>query len=194
MGEANRTRRPEMVDRLDDTLVADALVGLPAWSGDSTSISRSVTIDGAGAEELVGQVNETAEAMDHHPDVTLDRGKVTISLTTESAGGVTVVDITMASVIEDLIAATTGKPAQHRHHAVLEEPEDAAPQPVDAAQRRSPEGTPGDDASTQDPDPMEPMIGAPSAGSGGPAVLLPSDEPGHSEPGVAQEQDQPEER
>jgi 4a-hydroxytetrahydrobiopterin dehydratase len=156
-----------MPERLEEEMVADALVALPAWSGDSATISRSVTASGSSAEELIDRVNETAESMNHQPGLERGDDTVTVTLATESVGGVTSVDIAMASVIEDLVAATTGEPAQHAHHEVSLEQSD-------------PDVTPGD--------PLEPMIGARSGGAGGPAVLLPSDEPGHSEPGIAPEQ------
>jgi 4a-hydroxytetrahydrobiopterin dehydratase len=110
-----------MPDRLDDVLVEDALQGLPSWSGDSRTITRSVDVSGPLADELVNRVAQTAEAMDHHPEVQLAEDRLTFVLSTHSAGGVTVLDIALASTIEDHVAATTGEPAQHGHHDVSHE-------------------------------------------------------------------------
>ena len=102
-----------MPDRLDDVLVEDALQGLPSWSGDSRTITRSVDVSGPMADELVNRVAQTAEAMDHHPEVQITPAGLVFVLSTHSAEGVTVLDIALASTIEDLVSATTGQPAQH---------------------------------------------------------------------------------
>jgi 4a-hydroxytetrahydrobiopterin dehydratase len=102
-----------MPDRLDDVLVKDALHGLPAWTGDSRAITRTVEVDSAKADELVSAVAKTAEAMDHHPEVQITPAGLVFVLSTHSAEGVTVLDIALASTIEDLVSATTGQPAQH---------------------------------------------------------------------------------
>lgn len=162
-----------MADRLDDVLVKDALEGLPAWDGDSNGITRTVPVAGPMADDLVARVSETAESMDHHPEIDREGETLTFRLVTHSAGGVTVTDIALASVIEDLVADVTGQPAQHGHHEVLTEAVEGSPETTDT---------------DTDEDTLEPMIGQRSAGAGGPAVLLPSDEPDQPEPGVAAEQ------
>jgi 4a-hydroxytetrahydrobiopterin dehydratase len=50
---------------------------------------------GTGAK-LVADVAEIAEAMNHHPDVTLGWGSVTFELTSHDAGGVTSRDLELA--------------------------------------------------------------------------------------------------
>jgi 4a-hydroxytetrahydrobiopterin dehydratase len=90
-----------MATLLDDHLVTDALHGLHGWTGDSARISR--TVDTADADALVAAVGEAADAMDHHPVVERDGDAVTFVLWTHSAGGVTELDIALASRIDDLV-------------------------------------------------------------------------------------------
>ena len=49
------------------------------------------------------RVAHQAEAMNHHPDWSNCWNKVTITLTTHDAGGVTALDLTLASVINSLL-------------------------------------------------------------------------------------------
>ena len=60
--------------------------------------------------------------MNHDPDLDRTEGQLRIDLTTHSAGGVTSLDIAMASHINDLVAQATGGPAEHIP-AVEPEPE-----------------------------------------------------------------------
>ena len=93
-----------MATLLDDQLVTDAMTNLEEWSGDAQRITRTVRIDDVDA--LVAAVGETADAMDHHPEVSRDGDAVTFTLWTHSAGGVTELDIALASRIDDLVLTT----------------------------------------------------------------------------------------
>src|SRR4051794_38392912 len=93
-----------MATLLDDQLVTDAMTNLEEWSGDAQRITRTVRIDDVDA--LVAAVGETADAMDHHPEVSRDGDTVTFTLWTHSAGGVTELDIALASRIDDLVLTT----------------------------------------------------------------------------------------
>jgi 4a-hydroxytetrahydrobiopterin dehydratase len=163
-----------MPERLDQALVESTLRALPQWTGDTESISRTVPVVGPEADQLLQSMAEVGDAMDHHVDAERTDTGLRIVLTTHSAGGVTELDISMASRIEDLVAAATGEPAVHVQHSVPA-PDEEPPADDDAGR--------GEDTG--------PLIGAASAGSGGPAVPLPSDEPFQPEPGVAAEQERP---
>ena len=54
------------------------------------------------ALRFVSEVGRLAETLHHHPDITLGWGYVTLSLTTHDEGGVTALDVKLASAIEDL--------------------------------------------------------------------------------------------
>jgi 4a-hydroxytetrahydrobiopterin dehydratase len=116
-----------MVDRLDEALVESSLSALPNWAGDATSISRTVEATPAQADVLIKSLGESADAMDHHPEIERTGSGLRIVLSTHSADGVTSLDIAMASVIEDLVASATGQPAQHVHHDPMTETPDEVP-------------------------------------------------------------------
>lgn len=124
-----------MPERLDQKLVESSLRALPEWSGDTTAISRTVSVTDAQAEELLGSLAESARAMNHDPDIERSDGSLRIDLTTHSAGGVTALDIAMASHINDLVAHATGGPAEHASaHEVQVEALDPSKQPIGGEQ------------------------------------------------------------
>ena len=57
-----------------------------------------------GAVNFVQKLVKPADAMNHHPDVSISYNKVTISLTTHDAGGITHADLALAEVIQKLYA------------------------------------------------------------------------------------------
>jgi 4a-hydroxytetrahydrobiopterin dehydratase len=83
--------------------LADALAGLPDWSGDTGGIERAVQapsfLDGI---RLVDAVADAAEEADHHPDIDIRWRTVTFRLATHSAGGVTEKDLALARRIDEL--------------------------------------------------------------------------------------------
>jgi 4a-hydroxytetrahydrobiopterin dehydratase len=68
------------------------------------------TSDFATAHQLVEQVAEVAESMDHHPDVQLGYGTAAFTLTSHDAGGVTSRDVRLARRIQELAAAAGAIP------------------------------------------------------------------------------------
>jgi 4a-hydroxytetrahydrobiopterin dehydratase len=101
-----------MATLLDEHLVGDALQGLDGWAGDTGRIVRTATVD--DADGVLAELAVVADAMDHHPQVSRDGAALTFTLWTHSAGGVTELDITLASRIDDLVRQHTsgsGQPA-----------------------------------------------------------------------------------
>ncbi len=96
-------------------IVADSLTALPAWRGDAAGIWREVEATEEQLTTLVSRIHETESTLDHGAALDKAAGVVTVTL---GRGGVTAVDIAMASRIEDLVAASTGLPAEHAHHEV----------------------------------------------------------------------------
>lgn len=90
-----------MRDRLSDVEIQRALGKLPGWARRGDAISKTYQFqsfpDGIA---FVGRVAEAAEAMDHHPDIDIRYTKVTIALSTHTAGGVTQMDLDLAGKIE----------------------------------------------------------------------------------------------
>jgi 4a-hydroxytetrahydrobiopterin dehydratase len=58
--------------------------------------------DFVAAMDFVNKLVEPAEAAGHHPDLAISYNKVTISLTTHDAGGLTEKDFAMAKQISSL--------------------------------------------------------------------------------------------
>ncbi|WP_026875042.1 4a-hydroxytetrahydrobiopterin dehydratase [Jiangella gansuensis] len=89
---------------LDDDGVRLALAGLPHWSGDTSSISRTVHApDFMTGIRIVDDVAAAAEAADHHPDIDIRWRDVTFTLATHSEGGVTGKDIELAGTIDEIV-------------------------------------------------------------------------------------------
>ena len=88
---------------LTETQISDELATVPGWTRDGNSI-RTVTerSDFRDALLYVGAVAYLAETANHHPDITIAWNKVTLTLITHSAGGLTANDFDLARQISDL--------------------------------------------------------------------------------------------
>jgi 4a-hydroxytetrahydrobiopterin dehydratase len=93
-------------DPLTDEEIAAALAGLDGWTRDGDAIRRTVVCDGfRAAIRLVNAVAEAAEAADHHPDIAITGyRRVTFTLSTHAAGGITARDIELAAEIDRIVA------------------------------------------------------------------------------------------
>ncbi len=88
---------------LTEEEIAAQLGGVPAWQRQGTSIVMTVTrADFRDALLYVGAVAFLAEAANHHPDVAISWNKVTLTLSTHSAGGLTGADFALAGQISRL--------------------------------------------------------------------------------------------
>ncbi|MFE3101898.1 4a-hydroxytetrahydrobiopterin dehydratase [Nocardia tengchongensis] len=88
---------------LSDDDIAEALKDLPEWSRTGDSITRTVQAASflAGIE-LVRRVAVAAEAANHHPDIDIRWRRVTFTLSTHDAGGLTPLDTALAREIDRL--------------------------------------------------------------------------------------------
>lgn len=91
--------------RLSAAEIAAGLRGLPAWTLEDDAIRRSVQAPSflAGVD-LVRQVADVAESMNHHPDIDIRWRNVTFTLSTHDADGVTFLDLEQALLIDGLVA------------------------------------------------------------------------------------------
>jgi 4a-hydroxytetrahydrobiopterin dehydratase len=88
---------------LSEEQVSEQLAGLDGWSREGDSIVHVQTLaDFKAAMLYVGAVAYLAEAANHHPDVTVQWNKVTLTLSTHSAGGLTSNDFALAEQINRL--------------------------------------------------------------------------------------------
>jgi 4a-hydroxytetrahydrobiopterin dehydratase len=77
----------------------------PGWSLAGSSILRIVTRkDFRDALLFVNAVGYLAEQAGHHPDLRIEWNKVTLELSTHSAGGLTAADFALARQISALLA------------------------------------------------------------------------------------------
>lgn len=85
---------------LSPEALATALEGITGWTLVDGQLSRTWQFkDFAEAMAFVNRVAEAAEAMDHHPDIHVFYNRVRLDLVTHSAGGITALDIALASKI-----------------------------------------------------------------------------------------------
>ena len=78
------------------------LAKLPEWVRTGGTISRTYQFaDFMHAMAFVNQVAETAEDVDHHPDIDVRYNKVTLALTTYDSGGLTLADVDLAAACDD---------------------------------------------------------------------------------------------
>jgi len=88
---------------LTEEEIAAQLGGVPAWQRQGDSIVLTVTrSDFRDALLYVGAVAYLAETANHHPDVAISWNKVTLTLSTHSAGGLTGADFALAGQISRL--------------------------------------------------------------------------------------------
>ena len=91
------------MELLTEDEIAAQLASLPGWTREGSSITRSVTRDDfRGAMLFTGAVAYLAEEAGHHPDITIQWNKVTLTLSTHSAGGLTAADFGLAGRISAL--------------------------------------------------------------------------------------------
>ncbi len=95
-----------MAELMTDDQVTEALRGLPSWSAQENSLMRIVELKSfAQAIQVVNRVAEIAENDDHHPDIDIRWRTLTFRVSTHSKGGITALDITLATEIDGVVDA-----------------------------------------------------------------------------------------
>jgi 4a-hydroxytetrahydrobiopterin dehydratase len=87
---------------LTDDLIAETLTALPGWTSDGTRLVRELHLPAKVDAELRRQVAVDGHAMGHLPTVEDLAEGTRFCLSTEEVGGVSELDVTMASHISDL--------------------------------------------------------------------------------------------
>lgn len=96
------------MEKLVDSEIQARLADLPDWSELNGAIQRTVQFsDFVEAMRFVNQVAEAAETMAHHPDILIRYNKVTLTLSTHDASGITDKDFHLARQIEGMSPQTT---------------------------------------------------------------------------------------
>jgi 4a-hydroxytetrahydrobiopterin dehydratase len=95
-----------MRQKLSDLEIQRALGGLAGWSRRGETLVKTYTFERfADGIAFVDRVAVAADAMDHHPDIDIRYTKVTMSLSTHDAGGITTSDLQLAEKIEGAMAS-----------------------------------------------------------------------------------------
>jgi len=82
--------------------IQQALQSLPGWKLNGKAIERDYQF--SNFVEAMAFVNRIAEAVNHHPDITLSYNKVKLALISHDSGGVTQRDVRMAGKINEITA------------------------------------------------------------------------------------------
>jgi 4a-hydroxytetrahydrobiopterin dehydratase len=91
------------MELLTEDEIAGRLAEVPGWTREGNSIVATVTrSDFREAMLLTGAVAYVAEQANHHPDILIQWNKVTLTLSTHSAGGLTANDFDLAAKINAL--------------------------------------------------------------------------------------------
>ena len=87
---------------LPEPVLTELLAGLEGWQRDGASITRTFTLKGwKSALRFANAVAEAATALDHHPDIHIERYKyVRIVSTTHITKGLSRADIDLAQAID----------------------------------------------------------------------------------------------
>jgi 4a-hydroxytetrahydrobiopterin dehydratase len=88
---------------LSEEEVERKLAGLSGWERAGEAIRKSFKRDDfVGSVRFASDLVEPAEAMNHHPDLTVSWDTVTVTISTHSEGGLTAADFELAGRIDAL--------------------------------------------------------------------------------------------
>lgn len=89
--------------KLSDGEIETKLADRPEWSETGGGIQRTYDFeDFVGSMKFVQRVADAAEARQHHPDILIRYNKVTLTLSTHDAGGITDKDFDLAQECDGL--------------------------------------------------------------------------------------------
>lgn len=100
-----------MAAKLSKTEIAAALAALPGWQLQSgrEAITKTFTFtDFSAAFGFMTRVALAAEKLDHHPEWSNVWNRVTITMTTHDAGGLSQRDVQLATQIEAVAGPAAG--------------------------------------------------------------------------------------
>jgi 4a-hydroxytetrahydrobiopterin dehydratase len=89
------------MSRLADGDIQTRLAALAGWERQGDAIRRTYSFDGfKGSMAFVNRIAALADALDHHPDILIEYSRVTLTLSTHDAGGLTDRDFELARQID----------------------------------------------------------------------------------------------
>jgi 4a-hydroxytetrahydrobiopterin dehydratase len=97
----NQNAMPELLDQDD---IDAALKKFPDWEQEKDALVRVVEFEEfMEGVDFVNDLAEIADEAQHHPDILIQYHKVTLTLTTHDAGGITEADLELAQRIDNLL-------------------------------------------------------------------------------------------
>jgi 4a-hydroxytetrahydrobiopterin dehydratase len=105
--------KPGAPVRLSDDEVDQALKGVAEWSLVGEAIQRTYLFkDFVVSMAFVDEIAKAAEAAQHHPDILIRYNRVTLTLATHDAGGISAKDFDLAKKADELASrqAPAAKP------------------------------------------------------------------------------------
>lgn len=98
------------MERLTEAQVTESLAAIPEWSLVGEAIQRTYQFDNfLHAMKFVNAVADEAEKDQHHPDILIRYSRVTLTLATHDAGGITAKDFALARKCEGIHAQLSKK-------------------------------------------------------------------------------------
>ena len=89
--------------KMSSDQITAALERLPGWSRAGNTLTKTFTFETFPESiSFVDRVAPVAEELSHHPDITINYSRVTMTLSTHDEGGVTQKDVALASRIDAL--------------------------------------------------------------------------------------------
>lgn len=93
---------------LSEQQVTQQIESLPDWTLEGKKLRRTFQFKNfVEAIDFVNRLVEPAETAGHHPDLAISYNKVTVSLTTHDAGGLTQKDFDLAKTISQLATSSS---------------------------------------------------------------------------------------
>ncbi len=91
------------MDKMTEEQVLGALKGVPDWTETGGQIHRTYQFkDFVEAMKHVNAMAAYAESVQHHPDMLIRWNKVTLTVSTHDAGGITEKDFALAAKADEL--------------------------------------------------------------------------------------------
>ncbi|NJP06557.1 MAG: 4a-hydroxytetrahydrobiopterin dehydratase [Chloroflexaceae bacterium] len=93
------------MEKLSDAEITRHLESMAGWTREGDVIHKTFKLPSFPSSiAFVTQIGFLAEAANHHPDIDIRYNKVTLSLTTHDAGGLTERDFELANAADEIIA------------------------------------------------------------------------------------------
>jgi 4a-hydroxytetrahydrobiopterin dehydratase len=90
------------MEKLTEAQITEALKGVPEWSLVGEAIQKTYQFkDFVASMRFVATVADAAEHEQHHPDILIRYNRVTLTLATHDAGGITGKDFDLAKKADE---------------------------------------------------------------------------------------------